>query len=289
MKLSQLHYFVTVCRYGSIARAVDVLHISQPSISAAIRELEHEFGVNLFIREGKSLTLTHEGQSLFEQAEDLLKHAEKIERQMLNAGHNRKTLRIGVPPMIGSLILPQVFSRFSDDAGIHLEITEAGHNKLVSELKNTTLDLAFLPHDGPVAPELGSAPIQMLETVFVTSENNPLAARSSVSFPELRDNRLILFQSGFFQNTMITRSFRELGIDPNILTESSQLSTVISVIRSGIADGFLFRNVAEAYSGIVPISLDPRLQVQISACWNRSSYMNTDMLRFIEAVRTIRL
>ena len=40
MKLTQLHYFVTVCRYGSIARAVDILHISQPSISAAIRELE---------------------------------------------------------------------------------------------------------------------------------------------------------------------------------------------------------------------------------------------------------
>ncbi len=80
MKLTQLHYFVTVCRYGSIARAVDVLHISQPSISAVIRELEYEFGVNLFIREGKTLVLTHEGQILFEQAEDLLKHAEKIER-----------------------------------------------------------------------------------------------------------------------------------------------------------------------------------------------------------------
>lgn len=288
MKLTQLHYFVTVCRYGSIARAVNVLHISQPSISAAIKELEYEFGVNLFIREGKTLTLTHEGQLLYEQAEDLLKHAEKIERQMMNAGHNRKTLHIGVPPMIGSLILPQVFALFSDDNEIHLEITEAGHNKLVSELKNTSLDLAFLPHDGPITPELGSAEIQMLETVFVTSKDSPLATRSSVSFPELRNNRLILFQSGFFQNTIITRRFRELGIIPDVLTESSQLSTLISVIRSGIADGFLFRNVAEAYSGIVPISLDPRLQLQISLCWNKSSYMNTDMLRFIKAVRTIR-
>jgi len=208
---------------------------------------------------------------------------------MINAGHNRKTLHIGVPPMIGSLILPQVFALFSDDADIHLEITEAGHNKLVSELKNTALDLAFLPHDGPVAPELGSVPIRMLETVFVTSTDSPLASRSSVSFPELADNRLILFQSGFFQNTIITRTFRQLGIIPNILTESSQLSTLISVIRSGIADGFLFRNVAEAYSGIVPISLDPPLQVQISLCWNKSAYMNTDMLKFIEAVRTIRI
>jgi len=42
---------------------------------------------------------------------------------MINAGHNRKTLHIGVPPMIGSLILPQVFALFSDDADIHLEIT----------------------------------------------------------------------------------------------------------------------------------------------------------------------
>ena len=289
MKLTQLQYFVTVCRYGSIARAVDVLHISQPSISAAIRELEHEFGVNLFIREGRTLTLTHEGQSLFEQAEDLLKHAEKIERRMMNAGHNRKTLHIGVPPMIGSLILPQVFARFSGQDDLHLEITEAGHNKLFSELKNTALDLAFLPHDEPVAPELGSVTIQALETVFATSQDRPFASHSSVSFPELRNNRLILFQSGFFQNVLITRKFRELGIQPNILTESSQLSTVISVIRSGVADGFLFRNVAEAYSGIVPVSLEPRLQLQISLCWNRSSYMNTDMLKFIESVRTIHL
>ncbi|MBO7289618.1 MAG: LysR family transcriptional regulator, partial [Clostridia bacterium] len=48
MNINQLKYFNTVCEYGKVSLASQILHISQPSLSAAIKELEHEFGVNLF-------------------------------------------------------------------------------------------------------------------------------------------------------------------------------------------------------------------------------------------------
>ena len=61
MKLQQLRYFVTACRLCSISRAAETLHISQPSVSMAIRELEREFGVSLIARRYQGFALTEEG------------------------------------------------------------------------------------------------------------------------------------------------------------------------------------------------------------------------------------
>ena len=61
MKLSQLRYFQAACHLGSITAAAQLLHISQPSISAAIKELETEFGVSLLNRKYRGFSLTHEG------------------------------------------------------------------------------------------------------------------------------------------------------------------------------------------------------------------------------------
>ena len=58
MKLFQLRYFQTVCKYSNLTRAAEELHISQPGLSHAIQELEREFGLTLFLRQNKGLVLT---------------------------------------------------------------------------------------------------------------------------------------------------------------------------------------------------------------------------------------
>ena len=72
MKLSHLEYFSAVCRLGSTTQAATVLSISQPAISAAIRDLENEFGVLLFVREGKRLQITDAGKKLYDLSQDIL-------------------------------------------------------------------------------------------------------------------------------------------------------------------------------------------------------------------------
>ena len=64
MKLLQLKYFQTICKYNNITRASNELHVSQPSLSNVIRDLEEEFGVTLFQRLSKGLSLTEEGKVL---------------------------------------------------------------------------------------------------------------------------------------------------------------------------------------------------------------------------------
>jgi len=70
MKLSQLSFFCAVCQYGGVRKAAEILYISQPSISVAIKELEDELGGLLFRRSKNKMVLTAEGQMMFEKAKN---------------------------------------------------------------------------------------------------------------------------------------------------------------------------------------------------------------------------
>ena len=111
MTLDQLRYFQAVCQYDNVSRAAEALNISQPSVSNAIGNLEKEFGTLLFTRQRKRLVLTKEGTLLLEMTEQLLSQADKINRIMREMGSEKRVLRLGVPPMIGSLALPVLFTR----------------------------------------------------------------------------------------------------------------------------------------------------------------------------------
>lgn len=99
MNLSQLKYFYTVCVHGSLSDAAEYLYISQPSLSAAIKALEKEFGVSLFTRRHQGMELTKEGKILFEMCKDILVRTDQLENIMKDLGNERSRLRLGVPPM----------------------------------------------------------------------------------------------------------------------------------------------------------------------------------------------
>ena len=94
MKLTQLEYFCVAARYHNITRASKELFVTQPSVSNAIKALEEEFGVNLFYRNNNKLTLTPEGEKFYQNAEELLAHADanSVSRLHLSASESRQCL-----------------------------------------------------------------------------------------------------------------------------------------------------------------------------------------------------
>ena len=79
MNFNQLKYFNTVAELGSVSKAAELLSISQPSLSAAVKELEEEFGVALFSRHYRGVTLTREGAAFYKMSVNILKNAEKCD------------------------------------------------------------------------------------------------------------------------------------------------------------------------------------------------------------------
>ena len=89
MNFLQLKYFITVCEFGTVSAAADYLHIAQPSLSFAIKELEEEFGAKLFKRTHKGMILTDEGNLLLGMAKNIVEQTETTEKIMKDAqaGH----------------------------------------------------------------------------------------------------------------------------------------------------------------------------------------------------------
>lgn len=283
MNLNQLSYFNAVCIYQSVSKAADHLHISQPSLSAAIRELENEFGVTLFTRHYRGVRLTPEGQTLYQLSKDLLSRAEQTASAMKDLGSGRKVLKLGVPPMIGSLILPRIYRDFTP-ADISLEITEGGFHDLSRKLLEEELDLAFLPHNGTPDPALACIGVATLEICCCAAADHPLTTQQSAAPALLEDQPLVLFENSFLQTELILSWFQNAGVTPNILLQTQQLSTMLRMLESGAAVGFLFKELVEANPALAAIPTEKPLYLPVSLARLQGGHCTNAMDAFIRYV-----
>ena len=290
MTITQLRYFQKACKLENITRAAEALHVSQPSVSAAIRELEQEFGYPLLVRSKRSFSLTPKGGIFLEEVDRLLSHVDNFETAMSQLGKGPGRVAVGVPPMIGSLVLPRIYaSGFLPDTKIELSIVEAGRQELLRLLASNELDMAFLPHDRPLGPGYSVLHLTKLETMCCVSTNNPLALRQSISVKELEGEPLVLFKNSFFQTERIIARFQAEAIEPKVLLQTDQLSTIRKLVSCDTAVGFLFGEVSSPLPNIASIPLDPPMVAQVSLVWRGADYLSKQEQDFIEFVRSLNL
>ncbi len=288
MTLDQLRYFQAVCQYDGVSYAAQMLNISQPSVSNAIANLEKEFGVILFTRHHKRLFLTKEGQLMREMASQLLSQADNLSRTMRVLGDNGQVLRLGVPPMIGSLVLPILFEKhISRYPQLQVHIVEDDNSGLKQQLLDDRIDMAFLPHTRPFDMEWGSVHLINLENVCFVNQKHPLASRKSICLEELQAEPLVLFKNSFFQTERILDAFSRLSCRPNISLYTAQLSTMQNMILNNNAVGFMFEFLAKTTSGIVGIPLNPPMTTQVSLVWKKSRPVSADMKNMIAFVQLL--
>ena len=285
MNIIQLKYFSAVCTFHSVSDAAAYLHISQPSLSNSIKELEKEFGVSLFRRHHRGMTLTPEGEVLYKMSEDILSRTEQAENIMKDLGGERKTLRLGVPPMIGSLILPGIYRDFvSRDSDIRLDIMEGGRQDLVQKLNEDYVDMVFLPHDAPLDRSFAALHAARMQIVCCAAKSNPVSGLRSVRPSDFEGRSIVLFENSFFQTEKIKKWFAECNVSPDIILQTKQLSTMLSMISNDVAAGFMFRPLIESSSNLVAIPMEAPMFVDVSLVWKRDAYLFSCMKKFKEYV-----
>lgn len=288
MKLTQLQYFCEVYRQNSVSRAAELLNISQPSISAAIRELETEFGIPLFLRKGRGIYPTPEGDVFYKHSQGLLSHTDSFRKAMTQLSE-KEEIQLGIPPMIGSLVLPILYGKYqSTPQNCVLRIIEGGRQSLIDRLENYQLDMALLPHDAPLT-QFETQSIGVSETTCCVSRIHPLRKKSSISVFDLAAEPLVLFTDSFFQTEQILARFHNAGLTPNVLLQSNQLSTVSQMIARNIAVGFVIRNAAYSIPDLIPIPLLPKMSFSVSLAWNPDSPLTPGKQMLIDLFSQIRL
>ena len=273
MNITQLKYFQAVASYHTVSLAAQHLYISQPSISNAIKALEKEFAVNLFYRRYNGMFLTPEGTKLYNATQELISRYDEVESMMHHLGKNTKQLRLGIPPMISSFILADIYKNFVlKNTDIELVITEKGRYELLDQLNDGLLDVVLLPHTKPFDISISAKKIGTLEIVSCTSKRNPLSEHKVITPKMLENQPLVLFSDTFFQTKTIKKWFAQEGIEPNVSIQTEQLSTAQSMIENDIAIGFMFKNLAQKNSYMATASLDPPIFVDISVLRKKDAY-----------------
>ncbi len=282
MKLLQMRYFQTVCRYGSITKAAEELFVSQPTISFCLKELEDEFGVKLFHRRHNRLQLTVEGQFFLDKINYILQSVDSLCTQMKDMGKNHNHVKIAVPAMISTFLFPQMFNAFTRMyPEVELEMLETGSLQTRKLVDANSVDLGVTISDNFVTDSYNVLPLVTTELVFCVSRTHPLADRTHISFKELASEHIILFKADSYQNIFIKRAFSEVGVEPKILLYSSQLYTIKEFLSYGYAGAFLYRQVAEMDKDLVCIPLDQTIMQDIVLIWSKSGSLYSDSENFI--------
>lgn len=112
MTLTQMRYFYEVCKWSSITKAAASLHISQPTVSIAMADLEKESGLNLFRREGKKLSLTEDGSLLLSKITPILANLQQLDRDIKDMAQNKKPHSSRSPSANRCTAAADPFSRF---------------------------------------------------------------------------------------------------------------------------------------------------------------------------------
>lgn len=276
MKINQLEYFVTAAKYNNITKAARKLYVSQPAISLAIKELEAEFNTKLFLRKNNILELTREGAHLVHLAKPLLSHHTKVQNDMLEFIKKNEVLHIGIPPMIGTFLLPRISRRFAKlHPNAQMEIKEYGSqaNQLAVESGEINIALTVIQDDNKL-PTLNYMDIGSTSLMLAVHKTSPLSTKKIITFQDLMNVPLILMNDETLQAQIVLNEFKKRGIKPNIRFRSNQIYTIKSLLSQNNIAAFAFDRIFENDDDIVLIPFDKEFKMNIVVCWRKDSSLD---------------
>ena len=273
MKLTQLEYFCVAARYHNITKAAKELFVTQPSISNAIKALEEEFGVNLFFRNNNKLTLTPEGEKFYLSAEELLAHADAVRSELLELRKQITPIRIGIPPMLGTIYLPDMYLSLKEEfPDVDLRLYEYGSIKACELVLEEKLDLAIVNAEQSAIDKCNLHVIDNEELLFCVSKEHPLAEQSTLLLNMLTDEPLVLFNTDSVQVMTLTRQFKAAGGNPHVVLNTSQITTLINMVKADKIGCFLYKSMVDMYPDLVGIPVFPAIEQRIGVIWRIGKY-----------------
>ena len=255
MTLTELRYIVAVAREHHFGRAAKSCHVSQPTLSVAIKKLEAELGVAIFERGSNEISLSPIGERIVQQAQQTLEAADNIKQLALH-GKNQLSgpLRIGAIHTIGPYLYPELIPLLHKAAAEMPLVVEENYTSVLTEkLKRGELDVIIiaLPYEeqGIVSQALYEEPF-----VVLLPASHPLTSRKTINSKLLEaENVLLLGQGHCFRDHVLEACpacIPKPGLEGDLphTVEGSSLETIRHMVVSGLGVTVLPCTAAGAHS-----------------------------------------
>ncbi|WP_435007297.1 transcriptional regulator CynR [Tundrisphaera lichenicola] len=287
MELRHLRYFLAVADALHFTRAAEVLHVSQPTLSLQIMELERMLGAPLFDRTGRTVRLTEAGHVFRRHAIGALREVETGTSAVSDLiGLRRGNLKIGVTHSFSTALIPKAVARFRlDHPGVGLAIEKTSGRAIEQALVAGTLNLgiAYAP---PESAEIVAETLFEEEVVLIVASGHPLADRSRVGLSELAGHPLALISREFSTRRLIDDRLREAGVEPVVAVEMNDIDSLLEVVRLGNGATVLSRRAVNDGRGLAQVPIQgPRMARTAALLWHREAYRTSAAIAFATAIR----
>ncbi|MGG1215422.1 LysR family transcriptional regulator [Micromonospora provocatoris] len=260
MQYDALKTFVTLVEVNNFTKASEILHISQPSVSLHIKNLEQEFHTTLFIRSPKSVQITPTGEILYKRAKQIIAIAEAAQEDILAYHHSiQGTLIIGASFTIGENILPSILSKLQQQfPQLELQVIIGNTEEIIQFTKLLQVDIGLIEgqaHDH----ELIIQPFMQDELFIVSASNHPLVEQQSITISQLQRQKWVAREAGSGTRNYLDHLFRTNGLQVHsLLTISSNQGVKESVIEglglSLLSGSVIERDIRNGDIAILPLT-----------------------------------
>jgi len=226
----RLKVFHAVATRLSFTRAAAELFITQPAVTKHIKELEHQLNVQLFKRNGSSITLTNAGKILLQYAEKIAQQYAELETELAQLNNMESgILHIGGSTTVGQTILPKILAIFKKTyPAINFTFIQANTDVITQLVLAEKIDIAIV-EGAAHYPQIAYAPFAKDEIVLVTRANNQLARKAEIMPRQLLNIPLVLREAGSGTLDVIFNALESAGINPKELQVEIQLESSIAI------------------------------------------------------------
>lgn len=281
MEIRVLRYFLMVAREENITKAANLLHLTQPTLSRQLMQLEDELGVTLFRRSKHRIILTEDGMLLRRRAEEIVSLAEKTRDDLRHKqDHLAGTIAVGSGELQSSRFLTQLIAAFQkENPLVSFRIYSGNSDNIKERIERGLLDIGLLQEPVDIAKyHFVRTPVQEQWGVLVRADAE-LAAKDRVSPADLAGMPLILPDRENVQNELLNW-FGSLAEKLRITATGNLLYNLASLARDS-GSCVLTLNLACHYDGLRFIPLAPELESGTVLVWKKAQTFSPAAAAFI--------
>ena len=288
MTIRHLKVFTAVADAGGMSAAAKKLHVSQPTVSQAIAELEKYYGVKLFERLSQKLYLTKEGELMLSFSRHILDSFDQMEEAMDRAAQT-PVLRIGCSVTVGTCLIHDMLDRARErmpDCSFHVMV--ANSSDIEQAILNNEIDLGIV--EGILkSSDLQITPVCEDELVVVCGSRHPLAKEKNITLDMLSGQDYISRESGSAERNQLEKIFEEHGLHLSRTFCSTNTEAIKNAVIRGWGIAVLSKRMIEkerAAGDIVVLPIEGlKVTRNIQLAIHKNKYLSKSIRMMQEIIR----
>jgi DNA-binding transcriptional LysR family regulator len=283
-----LKYFEVIAAEGSLARAAERLHRTQPALTKCIDRLEEDLGSRLFEKDGRGMRLTAAGHILVKRTRQMAIMVEETAQEMRDyAGGLQGTVRIGCVPTLAEHLMPGVFQQLLAEApGITVNLAVAMNANLMVSLRDGDLDLVLSPMQ-EADPDIVWEPIAEDTVVVMASEDHPVFD-VPCTLAGLLDYKWMLPATTVASRQWLDQTFERHGLArPQVQIESNVLNAILPILERTQLLGFVTRfNLLAGKARLREVVLaETQMKRRLGLAYRKNGYLSPVATRIADVLR----